>query len=285
MPGTAKTQLTTGSANEKNGSPKYKAITTGSLRINAKKNDPNTKPGGHQSKKLTEAIMSEYYDEKNKLSLSSEYFKKIPWSELEDAPKNTEKKIVEGGEGPDFECQDEKRKLPTASPFFYCSQCGTKLGLGEKFCFRCGSPVREEALPGDHPHRTVPLQTHVSATFGTKWLKFWNYFSLPVGGIFWLLIFIKSPTFEFITLLFLSVAILQLSIAYGLHKRKLWAWQWNWVILVLTYISIIIPKQNPYRPIGTDALTVQSALLLVIASIVWMWPNYIYWKKRRVLFS
>jgi hypothetical protein len=120
------------------------------------------------------------------------------------------------------------------------------------------------------------------ATLGTKWLKFWNYFSLPVGCVLGVLVWIGIPV---LGIIMAPISLLQFSVAYGLHNRWLWAWQWNWVLIVIAYISITIPTPMPGSHGGWVDLVVQFIIKLVIGGIVWMWPNHVYWKKRRALFA
>lgn len=115
---------------------------------------------------------------------------------------------------------------------------------------------------------------------GTKWLKFWNYFSLPVGGILCILLVFAFATPEYI-FLGLVLAYAHFHIAYGLHRRVLEAWKWNWVMVVATWIGGSIPYH-----FGTMLdFTARFAITFLLFGAIWMWPNYVYWMKRRVLFS
>jgi len=113
---------------------------------------------------------------------------------------------------------------------------------------------------------------------GTKWLKFWNYFSLPVGGVLciFLVFAFPMPAYGFLVLSFWHFYL-----AYGLHRRRFWAWQWNWVMIVATWIGGSIPYQ--FGSMLDFAAKFAIAFLLFAA--IWMLPNYVYWMKRRVLFS
>lgn len=116
----------------------------------------------------------------------------------------------------------------------------------------------------------------------TKWLRFWNYFSLPIGGVLGLLVSVAIPS---LAVILVPVCVLQFAVVYGLHRRKAWAWGWNWILIIGTYISSAIP--NPVLGIqGNSAdLWFRFLLGLVLGAFIWMWPNYIYWRKRRGLFS
>ncbi|MBM3273182.1 zinc ribbon domain-containing protein [Candidatus Kaiserbacteria bacterium] len=169
----------------------------------------------------------------------------------------------------------------------FCSQCGTQLVLNAKFCSKCGLPISEEPstvgqFSALKQPAATPAQVRDPATLGTKWLKFWNYFSLPVGGVFGLLMSLGLPA---LGIIMVPLAILQFVVAYGLHHRKLWAWQWNWALVAITYISMLIPTPTPGSHGGTADLVVQFVIKLILGSLIWMWPNYVYWKKRKGLFS
>lgn len=169
----------------------------------------------------------------------------------------------------------------------YCSECGIHLPTGAKFCPQCGhsaevtivSPVQtteDEARPrvSEAPAATTVL--------GTKWLKFWTYFSLPVGAIVGLLMVFAIPEVGVLSVAFAAlVAALQIAVAFGLHYRKTWAWQWNWVIIVLTWLSIAAPisAESPNDFWG------KFLIGLVLGAIIWMWPNSVYWNKRKSLFT
>lgn len=151
---------------------------------------------------------------------------------------------------------------------------------------------RDDALNGNDaqaeqisviPSQEIPVHAGVVApTLGTKWLKFWNYFSLPVGGVLGLLMSLGFPA---LGIIMVPISILQFVVAYGLHQKKLWAWQWNWVLIIIAYISMVIPEPTPGMHSGGVDLVVQFVIRAVLGGLIWMWPNKVYWKKRRSLFS
>jgi len=169
----------------------------------------------------------------------------------------------------------------------YCPECGAQLINNPKFCSNCGYAINGNDAPADQihgvPSQDAPVHAGVAgSSLGTSWLKFWNYFSLPVGGVLGLLMSLGIPTHEIIMVPF---SILQFIVAYGLHHRRLWAWQWNWVLIIIAYISMAIPTPTPGVHSGEVDLVVQLVIKTVIGGLIWMWPNHVYWKKRRALFS
>lgn len=117
-----------------------------------------------------------------------------------------------------------------------------------------------------------------SATLGTKWLKFWNYFSLPVGGILCILFVFAFPEPKYG---FLGLSYLHFYLAYGLHRRQMWAWQWNWVMIFATWVVGAVPD---FFASAID-FWMQYLIMFLIFGVIWMWPNYVYWNKRKGLFS
>ncbi len=115
---------------------------------------------------------------------------------------------------------------------------------------------------------------------GTKWLKFWNYFTLPVGGILCILLVFAFATSKYL-FLGLVISYVHFHIAYGLHRRMLEAWKWNWVMVVATWIGGSIP----YYFASMLDYAAEFAITFLLFGAIWMWPNYVYWMKRRVLFS
>ena len=169
----------------------------------------------------------------------------------------------------------------------HCPECGAQLTNNPKLCSNCGQTINGNGTPAGQvtviPSPETDFHTSIaSSSLGTKWLKFWNYFSLPAGGILGLLMVLSLPVFGII---FVPIAILQLVVAYGLHYRRLWAWRWNWVLIVITYIGMAIPKPT-LGVYGNGVYWVsQFVSVTVLGGLIWMWPNYVYWKKRRALFS
>lgn len=114
---------------------------------------------------------------------------------------------------------------------------------------------------------------------GTKWLKYWNYFILPGGGILCIVLLFDFRG-QYVFLLF-WLSYLHFCLAYGLYRRKLWAWEMNWVMIVATWIGGPIPDVFGS---GVD-FWVKYFIGFLVYGVFWMWPNYVYWKKRRVLFQ
>lgn len=169
----------------------------------------------------------------------------------------------------------------------YCSECGTQLGSSAKYCTNCGQAVFGDEKSGGQiapsPYSVKsPSTAKAAASLGTKWLRFWTYFSLPMGGALGLLLSMTVPK---LGVILVPYAVLQFWAAYGLHHRRLWAWRWNWALVVAAFVTMSIPTPVPGAYHRGADLAIQFTIKLAIVGLIWMWPNYVYWRKRRPLFS
>ncbi len=72
-----------------------------------------------------------------------------------------------------------------------------------------------------------------------------------------------------LSLLALSLDVVRVLLFVGLRRRRLWAWQLNWIYLSLAILLCLLAMRIP----------------LIIWACGWGIANYIYFKKRRHLFS
>ena len=63
---------------------------------------------------------------------------------------------------------------------------------------------------------------------------------------------------------------------YGLHKRFLWGWKLNWGLIL---IEIFTLSNNGFTTFK------EFLIRVLIFTILWGVPNYIYFKKRKILFE
>jgi hypothetical protein len=63
---------------------------------------------------------------------------------------------------------------------------------------------------------------------------------------------------------------------YGLHKRYLWAWTANWILLGAVVLL---------APLSSAKETGVYLVAVILIGILFFIPNYIYFRKRRVLFG
>ncbi len=83
-------------------------------------------------------------------------------------------------------------------------------------------------------------------------------------------------------------------IGLGLLYRKLWAWKMNWLLIFhptiififglhLIFFSLFLwePFTGPAKRIVLSS----SLYMLILITLCWTWPNFVYFRKRRQLFS
>lgn len=116
---------------------------------------------------------------------------------------------------------------------------------------------------------------------GITWLYLWTYLVLPSLVIEAI---VKAFEAKHTVTLFGVVAITAIILIFGLHKRKCWSWQLNWIVITYLYIKMIFPNQTPGKPQDEGALLATALYCIIVAAPLWLWPNYVYWKKRKCLF-
>jgi len=149
------------------------------------------------------------------------------------------------------------------------------------------APIIAQSTVADLPPSTETLWQYKHKVPPTQWLKFWTYFRLPFGlliAIGYLYDFDGLDAGEMAVTLAWFMIIFAATIAtiVGLHLRKLWGWKLNWVLLVSE--CFFYPFSMAENTSGTELLW-----LLIVGWIIlglgWGLPNFIYFKKRRVLFE
>jgi hypothetical protein len=128
-------------------------------------------------------------------------------------------------------------------------------------------------------------KSNYSSSLGLKWLKFWNYFSLPTGSFLGLLSILSvSPPITPVVFWDVGILILQFSLIYGLHQRRLWAWKLNWIIVITIFINVV--TKVPVMIINkSDNILIMQFLIRLTIGVLWLWSNYVYWNKRQGLFK
>jgi hypothetical protein len=123
-----------------------------------------------------------------------------------------------------------------------------------------------------------------SYDLSTRWLIFWNFIRLPLTMIgIWinaLIILFNGKIYETIGMILFGVFYYYAFI--GLLRKKIWGWRLNIVLLFLEPTLFIIAQIDQYEWAGLPEYVVYLSLFVIF---FWVLPNYIYFKKRRELFS
>ena len=129
-----------------------------------------------------------------------------------------------------------------------------------------------------------PSQTGVPL----KWFKFYTYFRIPAGillSLVWVSFLLHLDEYLILPLVLLIFNMIILIILFiGLSTKKLWGWKFNFFVLI--YETVII-SFNSVSNLGKDRDSLIFAFLLALITVclVWLLPNWIYFKKRKYLFN
>lgn len=126
----------------------------------------------------------------------------------------------------------------------------------------------------------VAIETHPKAK-ETKWLWFWNYISLPLGVV-WSFLYILS--YPILAVVLVPIAGVYIATIIGLHRRMKWGWIMNWIAIGVTYLNLILPNPAAMSNKKAEVFWTLVGINIFIYGLVWIWPNVVYWKKRKSLF-
>jgi hypothetical protein len=152
----------------------------------------------------------------------------------------------------------------------------TRAGLVED-----STPVNRDGWGSYKRAKDVPeLQDALKNQIGISWLNFWTYFRLPAGLVLFGLyghLYARSP----LGIIYLAYFVVVAATVVGLHERSLWGWKLNWVVLFGEWLLM------PLRTIRFESQEFfgSYSIMLVMLGIVWVLPNFIYFKKRRCVFT
>lgn len=127
----------------------------------------------------------------------------------------------------------------------------------------------------------------IKESIGTRWLTFYTYIFLPfrilAGFVPVLAQYDKLREKGYnvaITFPDLAPAIIFgifiVVVLYGVHKRFMWGWICNWIFLGATTLG---------SPLSTTKEIGPYIVAVVILILIFFVPNYIYFKRRKILFA
>jgi hypothetical protein len=105
------------------------------------------------------------------------------------------------------------------------------------------------------------------------WFNFYVYFRLPFGIV---ISFLLLFTGGIASLFSLVDIIIFGTLFWGLKKRELWAWKMNFFVLIFETIALPLGRVSD----GTEFII----FAVILTAVVWLLPNWIYFKKRKYLF-
>ncbi len=167
-----------------------------------------------------------------------------------------------------------------------------KKEAGLKQCPVCGKwdvqrAYVEDGGMGDwcpHCKMSVKIGTVHEELFKMKWFGFWIFRLILgsfVGFLSFLEDFLKNKIDIYTFALGIIVFLFLIYVANGLMKKKMWGWKANWAIIFGEPILIATNRAQ----VSQNDNFLFFCIFLVLLSVVWIWPNYVYFKKRKMLFK
>ncbi len=109
-----------------------------------------------------------------------------------------------------------------------------------------------------------------------SWFYFYTYFRLPLSVVFGLIMIIgtEEPVYALVAFLYTAGLIV---LFIGLNQRKLWGWNLNMIFLIYEALQ--------YASLYGKGNIIYIFTVFIVACLIWVLPNYIYFKKRIHLFT
>ena len=104
------------------------------------------------------------------------------------------------------------------------------------------------------------------------WFNFYVYLRMPLGIITSAMYIYFGGLIAFLSII--DIIIIGL-LFWGFKKRKLWAYKMNFIVLIAETIL---------RPLGKSFDFMSFVIFVIITGLLWLLPNWIYFKKRKYLF-
>lgn len=174
----------------------------------------------------------------------------------------------------------------------YCRKCGNKMLLTDNFCPNCGLNVHDDDI---YRYTNTNTNTQTQDKLSMEWWKFWEYFILPASMLLYFIsiikmLFIDQPNtvdpilYNFIVFIFIAI-----TYCFFINRKN----NMGFYIMVayLVFSTLIGALVNTtFIEIFSDRMYSDEYLLvifciLIVHTLAWFLPNYIYFKKRKNYFS
>ena len=172
----------------------------------------------------------------------------------------------------------------------YCRKCGSKMLLTDNFCPNCGLNVHDNVL-----QKYANTNVKAGNKLPMDWWKFWEYFILPASMLLYFISIIKMLFIEpintidpiicnFIVLIYMAV-----TYCFFIYRQSNAGF---YIMIVYLALSTLIGASvnTTFIEIFSNEMYSDDYLLiifcmLIIHTVAWFLPNYIYFKKRKNYFS
>ena len=183
----------------------------------------------------------------------------------------------------------------------YCRNCGSKLLDSDKFCNNCGTRVIND-VEIEKTHKNVIENSNkiqeVTNELPMNWWNFWIYFRFPVGILISFLAFLSTIYYlgntdiDFYIIIYLATNLAYI-ILMGFSYYNVFQKKKRGYIIFIYYIiaeallfsfDLVIQNFSPLS-YSISEMFCFFIIIAVIWSGIWVYPNYIYFNKRKHLFN
>ena len=172
----------------------------------------------------------------------------------------------------------------------YCRKCGSKMLLTDNFCPNCGLNVHDDVL-----QKYANTNVKAGNKLPMDWWNFWEYFILPASMLLYFISIIKMLFIEpintidpiicnFIVLIYMAV-----TYCFFIYRQSNAGF---YIMIVYLALSTLIGASvnTTFIEIFSNEMYSDDYLLiifcmLIIHTVAWFLPNYIYFTKRKNYFS
>jgi hypothetical protein len=150
-----------------------------------------------------------------------------------------------------------------------CPECQHFRAPAAEKCEQCGFPFSSATKIRDRTRRIGSADDGL----GRRWFLVWTYVCYPISIVTFLLLATATgkPYWWFLSALLISIAI-------GLHERRLWAFQLNFLVILANFGALFLPAVRNTTPTETWFFELVAGAVFVVA-------NAFYWQKRAAWFS
>lgn len=177
----------------------------------------------------------------------------------------------------------------------YCSKCGNKLSTFDMFCSKCGKKISNKTITDiqeDEENDDDEIVEQFSENLPMNWWKFWQYCRLPVGLILSIISLYSyteitmTPVMLFVLMINVLLIVLLVLTLYALIAKKMMGY---YLLIITLFLSTLCNTFMNTFSNAKDSSDITEPCIVFLVSfgilcIIWILPNYIYFKKRRNLF-
>lgn len=175
----------------------------------------------------------------------------------------------------------------------YCRNCGKKVLETDKFCVNCGNAIEVILTNINSKQEQSSVKNN---NLPMNWWNFWKYVRFPLGiflSVINIVAYLPELEVNLITIFafFIDIAIVAIMCVtyYHFYMHNKIGYKFLLAYLIIELICNCIDSASTYlenyKFTSLVDFAIPFALAFFVYGIVWVVPNYIYFKKRKNCFS